>query len=447
MQFTVKTAMAVLAFCAGLASADQCHKGSTNDGGNFYCQPVKAITYSGVGHTGSYNKVTSMTGGQCSQEPVAYSGSLAPLDEEVSLHFRGPMHLKKVAAYTKSGGSSKRAVKSGPHSRRHAGKHAQFHEKKEAKDTVTATINGKVVTWENDYFGPGGAPPATAPVAANPAQTAPAKPAAPIDQIAKAAKVDNTKAKAVVNKHEKAVDPSAAYQRVGYYDASSGTADGITFLGNYGGQGSGTFDSNYGNSLSYLNSDGNGGASSPSVLKDKLIGSNEEFTIMTDKECSGSDCGYVRPGTVAYHGFDGGDKIFLFEFDMPMDGSGGFNGDMPAIWMLNAQIPRTLQYGESTCSCWGSGCGEFDIIEVLASGDHRCKSTLHTNAPGGSSDYFKRPENDLMTLAVVMNSADGTISVVELPKGTGFGGSLSASEVNNWLSLHSGDDVSEFQLA
>jgi hypothetical protein len=32
--------------------------------------------------------------------------------------------------------------------------------------------------------------------------------------------------------------------------------------------------------------------------------------------------------------------------------------DEPAIWMLNAQIPRTTQYGPSDCSCWESGCGE-----------------------------------------------------------------------------------------
>lgn len=438
MQFTVKTAMAVLAFCAGLVQADQCAKGSVNDGGNFYCQPVKAITYSNVGHSGSYNKVTSMTGGACSSEPVQYSGSLAPLDEEVSLHFRGPMKLKKVAAYTKSGGSSKRSNLGGPHARRHG--HSKFHEKKEAKpDTVTATIDGKVATWENDWFGPGGAPAATK-APANPAQVAGAK--APVAQAA------GVKAAAPkVNKHEKAVDPNAAYSRVGFYDAESGSADGIVFLGNYGGQGSGTFDSNYGNSLSYLNADGNGGASSPNVLSNKLIGSNEEFTIMTDRECSGDDCGYVRPGTVAYHGFDGADKIFMFEFEMPHDSSSGFNGDMPAIWMLNAQIPRTLQYGEASCSCWGSGCGEFDIIEVLSPGEDRCKSTLHTNAPGGSSDYLVRPTDHTMKLAMIMNSADGTINVVELPDSASFSGSLSASEVNSFLSAHSGDDVSQFSIA
>lgn len=63
-------------------------------------------------------------------------------------------------------------------------------------------------------------------------------------------------------------------------------------------------------------------------------------------------------------GFAGPNKIFFFEFDMPLDGNQGFNGDLPAIWTLNAQIPRTLQYGKAECSCWQSGCGEFDVSSV-----------------------------------------------------------------------------------
>jgi len=57
-------------------------------------------------------------------------------------------------------------------------------------------------------------------------------------------------------------------------------------------------------------------------------------------------------------GIDGADKVILIEYSMPMDGKTGFNADMPSIWMLNAQIPRTLQYGDASCSCWESGCGE-----------------------------------------------------------------------------------------
>ena len=442
MHFTKSIALAILAFCASSATADQCGRGSELSGGNYYCQEVKSLQYSNVGHDGSYNEVTQMTGGACSSKPHAYSGSLAPLNEEVSLHFRGPMHLKKVAAYTKTGGGAKkRDAKGGPHSRRHLG-HQKFHEKEKRADWVTATIDGQVVSWENNWFGeptPAPAAPAAAAAAETPAAAAPVGPAA---KVAAAPAKLNAEVKAA----SKAVDPNAAYTRVGYYDASAGVADGLTFLGNYGGQGSGVFDNNYGNSLSYLNADGNGGSSSPTVLKDKLIRSNEEFTIFTDRECSGGDCGYVRPGTVAYHGFDGGDKIFMFEFDMPHDGNNGFNGDMPAIWMLNAQIPRTLQYGEASCSCWDSGCGEFDIVEVLSPGEERCKSTLHTNKPGGSSDYIRRPTNGLMKVAVIMNSADGTINVQVLPDGQDFPGSLSAGEVNNLLSLHSGNDVSLFSV-
>lgn len=443
MQFTMKSAMTVLAFGAG-ALADQCATGSTLSGGNWYCQPVKAIQYSNVGHSGSYNKVTGMSSsGVCSNTPTKYSGSLAPLDEEVSLHFRGPMRLKQVAAYskTKTGSAKKREAAGGPHARRHAHAHDVFH-KREAEpvnekraEWVTVTMDGKVVSWKNDWSGKAtaaaGAPAAAAATttAAAPAATSPAAGAA---------------ASAVV---KAAVDPNAAYTRIGYYNAATQALDGLTFLGNHGGQGSGVFDNTYGMSLAYLNSAGTGGAASPSVLADALIPSNAEFSIFTDKPCSGSDCGFTRPGGVSYHGFDGADKVFLVEFSMPYDGNRGFNGDMPAFWLLNAQIPRTLQFGDAGCSCWTTGCGEFDVAEVLTSGDNRCKSTVHTNAPGGSSDYFVRPTIGTMKLAVIFNSADGTINIQVLPDSTDFTTSLTAAQVNAFLTAHSGADVSQFSIA
>ena len=87
---------------------------------------------------------------------------------------------------------------------------------------------------------------------------------------------------------------------------------------------------------------------------------------------------------------------------MPLSGKKGFNGDMPGIWLLNAQIPLTSQYGtNSQCSCWTSGCGEFDLFEVLDHGNFRCKSTLHMAPAGGSSDWFRRPETSTITAAVV----------------------------------------------
>lgn len=96
---------------------------------------------------------------------------------------------------------------------------------------------------------------------------------------------------------------------------------------------------------------------------------------MRAQECGEDDCGYVRPGSVAYRefansvsapkltdltdGFEGADKAFLLEFAMPMDGNTDFQGDLPAIWILNAQIPLTVQYG--TCNCW-PGCGEYVTV-------------------------------------------------------------------------------------
>ena len=99
---------------------------------------------------------------------------------------------------------------------------------------------------------------------------------------------------------------------------------------------------------------------------------------------------------------------------------------MPSVWMLNAQIPRTGQY--SSCSCWESGCGEFDICEVLDSGNKKCKSTYHGNTPGGSSDFFDRPVTGTMKMAVLM--ANGNINVQTLDNGYDFGSSMSKSAVN-----------------
>jgi hypothetical protein len=347
------------------------------------------------------------------------------------------MRLKQVAAYSKTTtAAKKREVSGGPHARRHG--HNVFHKRSEEQanekraNWVTVTMDGKVVSWENDWAGAATATPA-----------APAPAAATTTAAAVAAPVAN----AAVANPAKAVAANAAYTRIGYYNAATQALEGLTFLGNHGGQGSGVFDNTYGMSLAYLNSAGTAGAASSSILSDTLVPSNAEFAIFTDKACSNGDCGFTRPGGVAYHGFDGADKVFLVEFSMPHDGNAGFNGDMPAFWLLNAQVPRTLQYGNPSCSCWTTGCGEFDVAEVLTSGENRCKSTVHTNAPGGSSDYFVRPTSATMKLAVIFNSADATINIQVLPDTTDFSTSLTAAQVNAFLSAHSGADLSTFSIA
>ena len=145
-------------------------------------------------------------------------------------------------------------------------------------------------------------------------------------------------------------------------------------------------------------------------------------------------------------GFDGVDKVVLIEFSMPMDSDSGFNGDMPAIWMLNAQIPRTLQYGNAACSCWESGCGEFDIAEALNSGSTYLKSTLHTNTPGGSSDYILRPTSGTMKLAVVFSS-NSTIQVQVLSNSTDFGSSLTLSDIQGMCGAGPQNRISYFTIS
>lgn len=200
-------------------------------------------------------------------------------------------------------------------------------------------------------------------------------------------------------------------------------------------------------SLSYVNSAGTGGAASSSILADITVPSNNEFIIMTDTPCANGDCGYFRPGSTAYHGFDGADKVFLFEFTMPLDGNTGFNGDTPAIWMLNAQIPRTLQYGSAACSCWTTGCGEFDIVETLSSGSLFCKSTFHTNTPAGDSDYIVRPTSGTMKLAVIFSSADSSASIQVLPSSTVFGPSLTAAQIATFKGTSAGSLLSTFSIS
>lgn len=130
-------------------------------------------------------------------------------------------------------------------------------------------------------------------------------------------------------------------------------------------------------------------------------------------------------------GFGGASKLFLLEFGMPLSGNTGFNGDMPAAWILNAQIPRTVQYGK--CSCWASGCGEFDVFEVLDSGNQKCKSTWHGVKAKGDSNWFQRPISGTMKAAVVFDGSASTAHIVVLPDDTSFDTTIPTASVAGFL--------------
>ncbi|RMZ81211.1 hypothetical protein DV737_g2628, partial [Chaetothyriales sp. CBS 132003] len=334
---------------------------------------------------------------------------MAPLDQEVSWHFRGPMHLKQFAFYT-PGAVSKRDV--------HAHRHAFVHERKQQEveagkcesveiekravgDMVTATINGQVVSWVNQYSG-GAVSPTTEPSQTNQKDSPPSIVTATINGQTHPS-------------YSSPSAPSGSWVRQSYYSAVNGTAQNLVFLNNMGGAVSGMVDEAFGASLSYASANGLTAASGPTILSDVQLGDGTEVALFSGQICSGSDCGFYRPGTVAYHGFGGARKLFLLEFNMPYTGGTGFNKDMPAVWILNALIPRTLQYGAAECSCWETGCGEWDIFEILESGRSEMMATFHGDESIGESDYFVRPSwGEAMKAMVLMDgdSRGGSIVVV-----------------------------------
>lgn len=95
---------------------------------------------------------------------------------------------------------------------------------------VTATIDGKVVSWVNNWFG--GAP--TDKPAAVPVPT--------VNAAAGAAVSSSNKSGGSKKPKGKPAPSGSDWDRVAYYDAEKETAENIVFMANYGGQGSGVWD-------------------------------------------------------------------------------------------------------------------------------------------------------------------------------------------------------------
>ncbi|PVH83433.1 hypothetical protein DL98DRAFT_513316 [Cadophora sp. DSE1049] len=453
-------AFAVAFLVFGLSVADLCSKGSKMMEGNPYCQEVKSIKYINVGkHGGAYKEVVGMDGsGTCETRVRHFGGHLAPFNEELSLHLRGPIAVKQFAAYIpKDSHKEKRGVSEYNHVHRHnAGRHSHIAK----KDMVIATIDGLVQSWENNWFGPDATNTPTttlittgvkvnSEVDTTTTTTARATTTATTCTVSdvktdKQAVSTPVNAPAIAIADDKIDNSNSksknAYSRISYYDSVSQTAENVVFLGNHGGQGSGVFDYTFGASLSYVNHEGTFGSPSAQILADTVVPSGNEIAIMTGEKCDKHNCGYSRPGSVAYRGFDGADKVFFLEFGMPSDGKTGFEGDQPAVWFLNAKIPRTQQYGG--CSCWPS-CGEIDIAECLSVGSHYMKSTIHADASGGDSDYFNRPVTGTTTIVTIFRKDEIYIGVVPNEK---FPENLTGSDIDKMIEANTWSE-SDFVIA
>ncbi|XBW35914.1 hypothetical protein QEN19_001489 [Hanseniaspora menglaensis] len=535
------TALSLVFITAILSTITQVNAGCQEISGNYYCNEVSAVAYQNIGYSGSYMDVTSMDESSCacSQSSYSFSGTNSPLDEQLSVHFRGPLNLKQFGVYYPSSSSSSKKRETGHvHKREERVPQKKLQERAmvvdvvEVYSTVLIDQNGNTITTSasaettSTFSAVGSSTIETTSIAtttvvpsssdavslvdenefseastsessiynqpsttANEGTSSSSEYEASSSTIAAVVKNEATTSSEATSSYVATTSSEAtssyvattssestssyeattsstsasstsassssssssstsssssstgAWTRDSYYDAGS-SADNVVFMNYYGGSGSGTWSSCFGNSLSYANSDASAGSSSSVTLDDTTIESDVEFIIFSGTECSDDNCGYYRSDTPAYEGFGGAEKIFVFEFGMPTSStSSSSNDDMPAIWMLNAKIPRTLQYGNSDCSCWSTGCGELDLFEILSTGSDKLISHIHdgqgdngsSSGGSGSSDYFDRPTSGTMKAAVIFSS-DSSITIVKLDDSTTFGSSLDSDTVSSWLS-------------
>lgn len=250
---------------------------------------------------------------------------------------------------------------------------------------------------------------------------------------------------------------SSSWTREAYYDAAEQTSENITFLTK-----AGTSSPCLGKALSYASTNGTGYASASTILEeDNYITSDLEYAIFSNVSCpnsgTGKGCGVYRSGIPAYYGFGGVTKMFLFEFEMPTESQSNSSSfeyyDLPAIWLLNDQIPRTSQYPSNTnCSCWSSGCGEFDIFEVMnATERNHLYSTFHTfqgiedlGTGIQSGGYIPRDTSGTMKGGVIFDSSGNTVTFVS--NSTTFDSTITYDDISEWLSAISNDEKYSTQL-
>ena len=86
------------------------------------------------------------------------------------MHFRGPIQIKQFAAYAPVNPTAIKRDHSSAYIRRHGHHHQASHKRenvhggvhgKEKRQEVIATIDGKLASWENNWFGPAAATPTT----------------------------------------------------------------------------------------------------------------------------------------------------------------------------------------------------------------------------------------------------------------------------------------------
>lgn len=155
----------------------------------------------------------------------------------MSIHIRGPIQLKEAAVYNLSNDNKwKREIaKAQKKARAHHG-HQHMHKAKKEKraEWITATINGDVVSWEKiGNYGPKTDAPAAAAPTSAPNANAAAAAASPASTGTNSADF-NVKMPEGTSGQD--------WDRIAYYNAENQTSENMVFMGNYGGQQSGVWD-------------------------------------------------------------------------------------------------------------------------------------------------------------------------------------------------------------
>jgi len=95
----MKYSALLIAASAGVASAARamCSSGNTvtDTINNFYCDKVKGLSFTNVGHPSTGQGVKKMSGSGCEKGPMPIAGPMAPLDQDVraSLGVESVVHV------------------------------------------------------------------------------------------------------------------------------------------------------------------------------------------------------------------------------------------------------------------------------------------------------------------------------------------------------------------
>jgi Tos1-like cell wall protein len=321
-----------------------------------YCQQVTRAVISNVGHSGTYQKTTGMDENSgVSSSPFAFSGPLAPLDEDLSVHFRGPINLKQFAVYIPSTKNTKRDDTHHGHFASHARHHGRRHAHQttvidvvdiEEKVVVESTLGGGATTYTQflamtntespsslSTFGQFAEHPETSQrqssttlakvavpsyepesstLAAQPVQSSTSEASRPTSSVNEPSSqgVTPTLSSNTAPPSSSSSQPNSSqssslaqlapgdWSQTAYYSSESKTSNGLVFMNNQGGQGSGVWSHRFGNSISYADATAKTAAKSPTIFQG-FLDNNVEMSVFSDTNCTDA-CGFSRPGAPAY---------------------------------------------------------------------------------------------------------------------------------------------------